>query len=105
MNARLHLHVPAQRERPPELAKEAGPALHYAELTTRGPAVGKSGELLEAQTRWIAFEDLSTWPTALAANVDPRDVIRVRFPSDSSSRPAGVDAQVLRTPPKGRIGS
>lgn len=104
MSAHLHLHVAPSRERPPEPLAGAGSALYYAELTTRGPAVGRTGELLEAQTRWVAFEDLATWPAALAANIDPRDVVRLRFPNDSSSRPAGVDARVLRVGPKVRSG-
>ena len=35
------------------------------------------------------------WPAALAANVDPRDVVRIRFPSDTRKRPAGVDTEVF----------
>jgi hypothetical protein len=76
-------------------ASIAVPLLHYAELTVRGPAVGRSGEILEALTRWVAFEDLGTWPTALADNLDPRDVVRIRFPTDSTKRPAGVSVEVL----------
>lgn len=75
--------------------------LHYAELTTRGSTAGRGGEVLQARTRWVAFEDLSTWPAALAANVDPRDVVRIRFPSDTSKRPSGVDAAVFVIPDPG----
>lgn len=71
------------------------PSLHYAELTTRGPIAGRTGEVLHARTRWVAFEDLATWPAALAANVDPCDVVRIRFPSDTRKRPTGVDVEVL----------
>ena len=95
MNLQVTRLETATRDRPPEQLPGAARALYYAELTTRGPSVGRTGELLEAQTRWVAFEDLATWPAALAANIDPRDVVRLRFPHDSSRRPAGVDAEVL----------
>lgn len=80
----------------PPHADPSAPCLHYAELTLRGAAVGRAGEILEAQTRWVAFEDLRSWPTALADNVDPRDVVRIRFPSDATKRPAGVPVEVFR---------
>ncbi len=95
MNLQVNCQGTATLDRPPEQLPGAARTLYYAELTTRGASVGRTGELLEAQTRWVAFEDLATWPAALAASVDPRDVVRLRFPLDSSKRPAGVDAEVL----------
>ena len=80
-------------------------SLHYAELTMRGQCIGRSGEVLQAHTRWVAFEDLAAWPAALAANVDPRDVVRVRFPNDSTKRPAGVEVEVFLSAPQARVPS
>jgi hypothetical protein len=83
------------------LGASPSPSLHYAELTTKCAIVGCNGEILQARTRWVAFEDLATWPAALAASVDPRDVVRIRFPSDTRKRPAGVDAEVFVLPGPG----
>ena len=95
MNLQVNCQGPETPDQQPKQLPGAARALYYAELTTRGPSAGRTGEALQAQTRWIAFEDLATWPAALAANIDPRDVVRLRFPLDSSKRPAGVDTEVL----------
>lgn len=95
MNFQAHAQAMAPQDIPAVQLQSPARPLYYAELTTRGASVGRTGELLEAQTRWVAFEDLATWPAALAANVDPRDVVRLRFPNDCSKRPAGVDVEVM----------
>lgn len=74
------------------------PALHYAELTLREARAGRSGEALQAHTQWVAFLDLATWPAALAANVDPCTVVRIRFPGPGLGPPKAAAIRVLRGP-------
>jgi hypothetical protein len=91
-------HVGADQEMSSETGASSTRSLHYAELTTRGAVVGRAGEVLHAKTRWVAFEDLASWPAALAANVDPRTVVRIRFPTDAVKRPGGVDVELFVLP-------
>ena len=101
----LRPSMPLKQSPAAPTAPVAALPLHYAELTLRGQCIGRSGEVLQAHTRWVAFEDLTTWPAALAANVDPRDVVRVRFPNDSAKRPAGVEVEVFSSAPQARVAS